>query len=570
MRKKFVQLVALCVVLVLLPIGRASVSAAAARNKTIRVGLHYGTGAMEGINLENGVGAGFRFGYYDNANQFVELGSTGQTAISAVQTTNVYYGSYGGYTSYHTALAGASNIAVGCYHLQLSESYGSYAKAQAAASRYSGGFPAYIGGRFYARIGNFVTQSEAKALQGELAATGVDTKIIGTSAYGISVVTTRTSNILFQYDDEGASTGLGIEPIQTGVEKCATWSKGYLYNGGFRFERVNGGSLTVVNILELEDYVKGVLPAEMSTSWPMEAMKAQAVAIRSYAIALGTKHGAHHFDICSSTHCQAYRGRNGAGSNSDEAVEQTAGQVAISGGSAAQTFYYSSNGGASESVSVVWGSNQSSYPYLTGKQDPYEITLTTLNNNWTRTFTSAQIISKVLSRHNVNGAIVSAAVSERTPAGNPKTITFTDSTGKIYKATSASVYSGLGLPSFNFWLGSPGSTQPTGGGITINGSVTLDSAAGLYAIDGKGNRVAVNGAPYVINGNGSIIQIQPGQGTDSEGGVTAVNGAFTFSGKGFGHNVGMSQWGAYAMANLGHTYLEILQFYYTGITVGYM
>ena len=52
--------------------------------------------------------------------------------------------------------------------------------------------------------------------------------------------------------------------------------------------------------------------------------------------------------------------------------------------------------------------------------------------------------------------------------------------------------------------------------------------------------------------------------------MTAVNGSITFVGKGWGHNIGLSQWGAYAMANQGHTYLEILQFYYTGITVGYV
>ena len=52
--------------------------------------------------------------------------------------------------------------------------------------------------------------------------------------------------------------------------------------------------------------------------------------------------------------------------------------------------------------------------------------------------------------------------------------------------------------------------------------------------------------------------------------MTAVNGSITFVGKGSGHNIGMSQWGAYAMAQQGYTYQQILQFYYTGITVGYM
>lgn len=571
MRKKFVQIAVLCLALALLPIGSVThVSAAARGNQLIRVGLHYGTGTLEGVNLENYVGSGFRFGYFNSANQFVELGSTGQTAISAVQTTNVYYGSYGGYTSYHTALAGSSSVAVGCYHVQLPGSYSSFAQAQAAASRYAGGFPAYIDGQFYARVGSFTNRSEAQALQAELAASGVSGEIKGTSAYGVSVVVTKTSTILFQYDDQGTGTGLGIAPnAWESGERYVTWSKGNKYCGSFRFERIGGGRLTVVNIVGLEDYVKGVLPNEMSTSWPLEALKAQAVAARSYALALRDKHSRHHFDICAETDCQVYTGQTKAGTNSNAAVEQTAGQVVISNGSVAQTFYYSSNGGASESSSVVWGGNQFSYPYLIGKTDPYEVTLTTLNNNWTRTFTSDQIISRVLAGYNVNGAIISAEVTERTPTGNPKTITFTDSSGKTHAVTSAKVYSALGLPSFRFGLGSDWSGQPTGGGITINGSIAADSVTGLYAIDGKGNRVPIDGTPYVITGSGSITQAQNGQEAVFGEGTTGANGVFTFSGKGWGHNVGMSQWGAYAMARLGYTYLEILQFYYTDITVGY-
>ena len=71
-----------------------------------------------------------------------------------------------------------------------------------------------------------------------------------------------------------------------------------------------------------------------------------------------------------------------------------------------------------------------------------------------------------------------------------------------------------------------------------------------------------------VEGGGSGGSTGGGLGTLSS--TTGKNGVFTFIGKGWGHNVGMSQWGAYAMAKQGYTYLNILQFYYTGITVGYM
>lgn len=580
MKRKFVQFAALCLSAALFLTvggGRAAAAPSASGGRIIRVGLHYGTGAMEGLNLQNTVGSGFRFGYYDSSNRFVELGRTAQTAISVVETMNIYYGSYNSYTSYHTALTGSS-IAVGEYHLQLPGSYADFAGAQAAASQYPGGFAAYIGGTYYARVGNYTTSAQANAAMASL---GVAAELKWTSEYGVSVVATGTNTILFQYDDgNGSTTGLGVEPIQTGSEKCVTLSKGCLYNGGFRFERINGGKLTVANLVGFEDYIEGVVATEMSESWPLEALKAQAVAARSYAISLGTQHGKHHFDICDDVHCQAYTGQTKTGTNTRAAVEQTAGQVALYNGKAAETYYYSSNGGASQSVSVVWGTNQSLYPYLAEVADPYETSLN-LDNSWTRTISSSQIISALLSGNNVTPPIVSATVSSYTDAGNPWMFTFTDSAGKSFPVRSGRVYTGLGLPSCRFGFAGSGSGQPDPApsappeDVSINGTVTVNGTLGLYAIDGSGNLTPLGGEVYVITDSGTVPLGQGGGQTTApagnwSGSATAVNGSFTFSGRGWGHNIGMSQWGAYAMANQGKTYQEILQFYYTGITVGYV
>ena len=352
-----------------------------------------------------------------------------------------------------------------------------------------------------------------------------------------------------------------------------------LLHGGFRFERIGGGKLTVVNILGLEDYVKGVVANEMSDSWPIEALKAQAVAARSYALSLGSKHSAHHFDICFDTDCQAYYGREKAGANSDAAVDQTAGQVCLYNGKAAQTFYYSSNGGASESVSIAWESNQSLYPYLVGVVDPYEASLN-LNNSWTRTVSSSELISKVLMEYAVNGPIVSAAISSYSPTGNPKTVTFTDSAGRSYSVSTYKMVRRLGLRSYRYGFEGSGSSQPAptvpSEDISINGTAGVSGLSGLYAMDGNGNLLPVPGDVYVITDSGTSQLSQSGGSDQGQGSgqwaasATAVNGAITFAGRGWGHNIGMSQFGAKAMAEQGHTYQQILQFYYTGITVGYM
>ena len=84
----------------------------------------------------------------------------------------------------------------------------------------------------------------------------------------------------------------------------------------------------------------------------------------------------------------------------------------------------------------------------------------------------------------------------------------------------------------------------------------------MRVIDGSGSTASIAGSAYVITSSGTTAL---GQGAAATGG--AGGGSFTITGSGYGHNVGMSQWGAYAMANLGRSYREILQFYYTGVTI---
>ena len=579
MKRKFVQIAALCLSAVLLSLcaggNRAAAAPAGGSGRIIRVGLHFGTGSMEGLNFANTTGAGYRFGYYDAASRFVPLGATEQKAISVVKTMNVYYGTFGGYTSYHSALTDSA-VAVGEYHLQLPGVYATYDEAQAAVSAYQGGFPAYIGGTFCARIGNYTTRDGAVAAQAALSGQGVETVLKGTSEYGISVVATGTNTILFQFDDLGQGTGLGMEPNAAGPGEYVTLSRNCTYVGGFRFERVNGGSLTVVNILEFEDYIKGVVPHEMSNSWPIEALKAQAVAARSYALSLGSKHSSYHFDICAETHCQAYSGRTRAGANSDAAVEQTVGQVAVWNGKIAQTSYYSSNGGASESSSTVWPGNQANYPYLVGKTDPYEAA-SGVKNDYTKTIDSAALASKLKAKGcDVGGGVASIAISSLTDSGNPKMVTFTGTNGKSFSLSTREVVGMLGLRSYRYGFEGAAAPAPSGSSVSVNGK-PVDGLSGLYAVDGSGNVAPVGEDAYVITGGGEIQQIGQGDSGGTAGGglgslssTTGKNGVFTFIGKGWGHNVGMSQWGAYAMAKQGYTYLNILQFYYTGITVGYM
>ena len=139
------------------------------------------------------------------------------------------------------------------------------------------------------------------------------------------------------------------------------------YKGTLRVIHYSAG-LMVVNRLPLEQYVCGVLPREVSPSWPLESLKAQAVAARSFAVrALG---GSGPFDVYCTARSQCYVGTDQWASATTKAVNQTAGVVPLYGGKPIEAFYFSTSGGHTENIENVW--QTSPVPYLKGVVDKYD------------------------------------------------------------------------------------------------------------------------------------------------------------------------------------------------------
>ena len=561
MKKRFMQFAAIAlaaaITLPLIPSARA---AQPPTNSTVLVGLAYGSSAMPGANVLNSVGSGYRFGYLDGNRNFVQLGYTTETGVSAVKTQNVWYGplsnGLNGYSDQFT-----STIAVGCYHIQLPGSYSTFEAAAAAASAVPGGFPAWIDGVYYARAGAYLTESEAQAA----AAAIPGATVAGTSSYGISVVKTGTSTVLFQFDG-GASRSLTLKPGLDDSTKTETWFNKYKYYGSFQFQRVSGGNITVASVVPMEDYVSCVLSREMSDDWPLEALKAQAVVARTYA---GTSYGRHTssgVDLCGTDHCQVYSGCGLVGSNTTRAASETAGKYVWYNGSLAETYYFSSDGGTTESAGNVWNEDR---PYLVGKEDPYEplVADKTGKYNWSVTYTRQELTDLLNSKGYVNSGVVNLYVAETTPTGNVLTLTFVDAAGKSFSFSKEKARTILGLNSLRYTVTGGTAADTSGGGYSLAGGGSLSSMTGVYAMDGTGSTAQVAGSPYVIDGSGSVGLLTPSSGSGT-GGTTAQGGnSFTITGSGWGHNVGMSQWGAYSMAQLGYTYDQILTFYFTGVEV---
>ena len=130
-----------------------------------------------------------------------------------------------------------------------------------------------------------------------------------------------------------------------------------------------GGGLTAINELDLDTYVRGVVAGEMPSSWPLEALKAQAVTARTYALATRKTTGL--FDQYPDTRSQVYRGVAGESVRSDAAVAETAGRILTYGGEPAVTYYFSTSGGHTENVEFSFVGSLAK-PWLVGVPDPYD------------------------------------------------------------------------------------------------------------------------------------------------------------------------------------------------------
>jgi stage II sporulation protein D len=141
-----------------------------------------------------------------------------------------------------------------------------------------------------------------------------------------------------------------------------------LYRGAIEL-RMEGSGVTAINVLDLDTYVRGVVAGEMPSSWPLEALKAQAVTARTYALATRKTTGL--FDQYPDTRSQVYRGVTGESVRSDAAVRSTAGRILTYGGVPAVTYYFSTSGGHTENVEFSFVGALSK-PWLVGVPDPYD------------------------------------------------------------------------------------------------------------------------------------------------------------------------------------------------------
>ena len=366
------------------------------------------------------------------------------------------------------------------------------------------------------------------------------------AASGIACISPDGMRVCFE-----GSVGVEVVAVGSGSARDSDASLIWLgspadvFRGRFELVRGESGEMYTVNILSLEDYVAGVVPYEIGAGAPQEALRAQAVVCRTEALELSARHGEEPFAICSSTHCQVYRGAAAELAQLDvrRAVDSTRGEVLFYDGRPAPCAkYHACCGGVTESAEAVW---RFDVPYMRGvhccasaaQEDlpvdgevgddairdeaslraviaaPNELDFCYGSNGyrWRADYTAGQlatILEPIIGRLEPSRSwIISIAVIERTPRGSALRVRVTTTEGEY-------------------------------------------DVAGEYAIRAAlGGTVAIKSGVFVV---------------DSEGDPPA---AFVFSGAGYGHGVGMCQYGARAMARAGYSYRAILEHYYPGTMV---
>lgn len=271
------------------------------------------------------------------------------------------------------------------------------------------------------------------------------------------------------------------------------------YRGLIELRRTPMGRLTVINEIDLEQYLYGVLKMEVDPRWPAEALKAQAVAARTLAIQSVGRFAAEGYDLRATTESQVYAGINAEDPRTTAAVDATRGVIMTFAGRPIFAAYHSDSGGATESSEHVWGQP---YAYLRGVADP---------------FGGDAPARQWLSR--IDLLTLEARLSR---AGRP--------------------FAGLSGVEVT-------STSPSGRVLVVR----ISGAGGTMDLRGTDLRQFL-GVSFLR----STLFVARIVGDD---GAAAVE----FQGRGSGHGVGMSQWGAWGQAAAGRSYGDILRFYYQGI-----
>ncbi len=594
-------------------------------NPDIAIGLYFGSIVEKSLHMITATGYVVGESYISsNERGFTPLYSIEQTDIVAAVDDNLAVG----YNSV-TVAATPEETTLGGYHVEMTTPEGVDAWSALADLRatlepkYTHCFPAYIAGVRTVRVGAFATYDEAETAMVAISAdplyTGYTFSLAAPSSTGVSFLNETADIIYFEYSSDDKTKHLGCMAVQANSDQrayiCDT-NYSLLYDGAFCFRRYMSDSydgLNVINLVDMNTYIEGVLPNEIYPSWKEEVIKAFAITTRSYAVTNFGKHfGAYGFDLCDSSHCQNYRGRRNVNEKIISAANSSSGQVLVCDGKMVTSYYSARQGGASASTQVAWGgyAGREFISQFTPWEKYAENDLVGL---WEVEYTQSEMIELLKNKgFDVKGTrIVSIETEVPEDTLYVYRISFTDDTGTTYtvqKSDSIRVFLKTDSANFEIGIGSVNrmydevlSTKIIEIGSEYAGNLYVHTASGVVKSDSTlfnfftklGNAIKDNSSAMFVHTSGGVATVFsdsniPMSTDPDENGLhtkvanynsfliiselrrvnttltAAASDNIIISGRGRGHGVGMGAWGARDLANAGATAEQILYAYYPG------
>ena len=328
----------------------------------------------------------------------------------------------------------------------------------------------------------------------------------------------------------------------------------------------SGHKINAVNIIDLENYLRGVIAGEMPSAWGnyggMEALKAQAVVARTYALYEQglQRHSGYH--LCDAQHCQVYGGKGAETFNTDQALAETRGEILTYNGEVIEPFYNATNGGFTEQPQNVW---LNPVPYIRSEPDFFDDPANPLgiremiihpSASWEADIPLEKISSLLISGGYTDvGEVEHMEIASSFQSGRVNELVIQGTGGKVslFKEKSRTL---LGLKSQLFTIREEPETR-VWIASAING---LERKERLFELEGKW-AISGKGMPKMLLGENFTVLSSKGHSK------VPYNSAFIFEGRGLGHGIGMSQNGAYNRSRQGHSYTDILSFYYPGTAI---
>ncbi|MCS7241934.1 SpoIID/LytB domain-containing protein [Candidatus Caldatribacterium sp.] len=329
--------------------------------------------------------------------------------------------------------------------------------------------------------------------------------------------------------------------------------------------RKRGNDLEVINILPLDEYLKGTMKLEVSPSWPEEALKAHIVVARTYALKNLGRHREEGFDFCATVHCQRYGGVFAEDARTNALIEETRGVVLTYRGELAGVVFHSESGGYTDSSEHVWGKK---VPYLVEVPSPWEDGAP--RAFWRVTLTSEEI-AEALRRWGYVGSVVLGLRCQKSTRSGRVTKVFVDTDCGTVELTGNQFREIIGfdrLPSTMFDV----ECTPQGqeersvqdGEVDAAGVNFREWLERDWNLDDIITFLKLREAERKARKRGQrVVGLNHQRPTRQNSGPS-----FTFVGRGWGHGVGLSQWGAVGMARNGAGFSEILHHYFPGCELG--